>query len=268
MKTLKKTGSLLLCCLLASAAATAENDTLYVAAKSGTVQTYPVSNVIGLTFTATDLVVNFKAGEPQSVSLTDLRGFALNDFTLIPVNFGAVPDGITLYVAAKSAVGQLPASALTSGAKLKSGTVLSLVALPADSVGAIKVNGVEQTLTGASLPASGEKVKACEYTLLASITSIEVTKSAGGNSTTGIASAADAAAISVYPNPAGDLVTVAGEHNITSVALYNLAGQKLLQLEAANVNTVTVPLVGYSAGIYLLQITTEKGIVTKKVVKD
>jgi hypothetical protein len=84
---------------------------------------------------------------------------------------------------------------------------------------------------------------------------------------TGIATPETKVTISVYPNPTVTDVTVKNTKPITGLELYNLQGQKLLQLHPKSLEA-TVPLAAYPAGVYLLQVADESGITIKKIIKN
>ena len=71
-------------------------------------------------------------------------------------------------------------------------------------------------------------------------------------------------AVMVYPNPASDFVRVQANHNIREIKLYNSTGQlvvnKRIDEQSFNINTSDI-----ATGIYLLQIETEAGISSRKV---
>jgi hypothetical protein len=73
-------------------------------------------------------------------------------------------------------------------------------------------------------------------------------------------------AISVYPNPAVADIIVKSAKTITSLGLYNLQGQKLLQLYPESLET-SVSVASYPAGLYILQVVDESGITIKKIIK-
>lgn len=68
----------------------------------------------------------------------------------------------------------------------------------------------------------------------------------------------------IYPNPANDVLNIKGDIQITSVALINTSGNIVLESKInsnhASINTSNVP-----AGLYMLRMTTNEGIVTSKV---
>jgi hypothetical protein len=84
---------------------------------------------------------------------------------------------------------------------------------------------------------------------------------------TGIATPETKVAINVYPNPTVADVSVKSTKNIIGLELYNLQGQKLLQLRPESLET-TVALAAYPAGVYLLQVVDESGIIIKKIIKN
>ena len=65
----------------------------------------------------------------------------------------------------------------------------------------------------------------------------------------------------VYPNPASDLLHIRGVENGQSIALYDMTGRKVLQSDFCT----ELPVSTLSNGIYFLQITTHKGIISKKI---
>ena len=65
--------------------------------------------------------------------------------------------------------------------------------------------------------------------------------------------------ISIYPNPVKDVLTIEG--NYTSVDVFDMFGKLVLSSEySKNINVSTL-----ANGIYMLNITTEKGIQTQKI---
>ena len=69
--------------------------------------------------------------------------------------------------------------------------------------------------------------------------------------------------ISIYPNPTSGLLNITSEeHNIRMISIFDLSGVRMFETK----NT-TFDISHFSAGVYVVQIVTEKGIVTKKIVK-
>ncbi|MCQ2275453.1 MAG: fibronectin type III domain-containing protein [Bacteroidales bacterium] len=76
----------------------------------------------------------------------------------------------------------------------------------------------------------------------------------------------DAAAVSVFPNPTTGMVQVSStKYQVSGVDVYDVYG-KLLKTDAMMDNS-TVDMSGYAAGVYFLRVSTENGVVTKRVVK-
>ena len=70
--------------------------------------------------------------------------------------------------------------------------------------------------------------------------------------------------ISIYPNPTKDNIIVVTENGdaIESLQLYSIMGKQLLITNSAEIDLSNLPV-----GMYLLQVKTDKGITTKKVIK-
>lgn len=68
--------------------------------------------------------------------------------------------------------------------------------------------------------------------------------------------------VSVYPNPASDILNIQTTESITNVTAYNIAGQKVLQ-----VSTQTINVSSLKTGVYILKVETTKGSATLKFVK-
>ncbi|HLA56889.1 MAG TPA: T9SS type A sorting domain-containing protein, partial [Flavobacterium sp.] len=73
--------------------------------------------------------------------------------------------------------------------------------------------------------------------------------------------------ITVYPNPAHDILNVKGQNNIKSIQLFDVQG-RILQTNLVNENTATIDISGKQSGIYFLKITSDKGIKVEKIVKN
>lgn len=73
---------------------------------------------------------------------------------------------------------------------------------------------------------------------------------------------------SVFPNPATDMITVdlsaTGAHGI-SATLKDIQGKTVYATDAANQSVMTIPVKTLSTGIYILQVTTDAGILTRKI---
>ena len=70
--------------------------------------------------------------------------------------------------------------------------------------------------------------------------------------------------ISIYPNPTSNAIAVSSTSNVLSLEIYNLLGKRVLI--AKNNNKLDVS--NLNSGIYLVKIQTEKGNITKKIIKN
>ncbi len=68
----------------------------------------------------------------------------------------------------------------------------------------------------------------------------------------------------IFPNPATNLICIISDSTITSVKLFNLAGEKVFE-EQTNSNIVQVPVQNLANGLYFLQVYKKPENVTYKV---
>ncbi|KAF0200729.1 MAG: hypothetical protein FD170_3258 [Bacteroidetes bacterium] len=74
----------------------------------------------------------------------------------------------------------------------------------------------------------------------------------------------ETAKFSIYPNPATDVLNITGDSKMENIRLVNLAGQTIYESNV-NANEFRMETGSIPSGLYLLNITTEKGSVTRKV---
>jgi hypothetical protein len=73
--------------------------------------------------------------------------------------------------------------------------------------------------------------------------------------------------IEVYPNPAKDIFTLSlSEYSWAWFALYDLKGRQIKAKTAIYSPKVEISAAHLDAGLYLLQVTSDKGVVTRKIV--
>jgi hypothetical protein len=74
--------------------------------------------------------------------------------------------------------------------------------------------------------------------------------------------------VSVSPNPAVNTVTISNRSNInlSTVQIYNIEG-KLLQTVSVDGSSTTLDISSLASGIYMVKISSEQGIATKKLIK-
>ena len=86
------------------------------------------------------------------------------------------------------------------------------------------------------------------------------------NSTSGVASEYE---ISIFPNPTtGELKIESGELKVENIQLYDMLGKKVLEQKAEDVTLHQIDLSQLPAGVYFVKITTDNGVITKKIVKE
>ena len=74
--------------------------------------------------------------------------------------------------------------------------------------------------------------------------------------------------VTVYPNPTNGVVQIEnGEWRMENVEVYDAYGKLLFTVEV-NGNAAALDLTGYAKGIYFVKVTTDNGVVTKRVVKN
>ena len=70
---------------------------------------------------------------------------------------------------------------------------------------------------------------------------------------------------SVFPNPANERVNIVSEENIRSIRVVNTLGQVVYSNGNVNGDAFSLSTSEYAAGMYILTITTDKGISTQRV---
>ena len=72
-------------------------------------------------------------------------------------------------------------------------------------------------------------------------------------------------AVRLYPNPANEVLNVACDYDISTVAVFD-AVNRLVEERKVNSKTLQLPLANYAQGTYFITITTPKGKLNKKFV--
>ncbi len=80
----------------------------------------------------------------------------------------------------------------------------------------------------------------------------------------GIPSVSEVDGLSMYPNPVHNVLHIELSENNFGVEFYNMFGQKVLHVQ----NEREISVSKLPSGIYMLKITTEKGIYSRKIVKE
>jgi acetyl esterase/lipase len=76
--------------------------------------------------------------------------------------------------------------------------------------------------------------------------------------------------VKIYPNPSSNatLNISSAKSKIMAVQITDLAGKQLLNKENINQSVYSPAISNYAKGIYIVKITTDKGIVTGKIIKE
>ena len=86
----------------------------------------------------------------------------------------------------------------------------------------------------------------------------------------GIEELKDMIDFSSYPNPATDLITVFvrdASTNVDRISVLDLNGKELFRSSVANSNNHQIELNKLASGIYVLQVSTSKGIINERIIK-
>ena len=70
---------------------------------------------------------------------------------------------------------------------------------------------------------------------------------------------------SMSPNPVNNILTIKSGESIKKVEIFNLLGKRILT--SLNVNN-TIDVSSLSKSVYLLKLTSDRGISTKKLIKN
>ena len=71
--------------------------------------------------------------------------------------------------------------------------------------------------------------------------------------------------VSIFPNPSSGLVNVEASSKIQSIAVYNVLGDVVEAAQTLKDRTATLRMHGVAEGVYLIKVTTEQGVVTRRV---
>lgn len=77
---------------------------------------------------------------------------------------------------------------------------------------------------------------------------------------------AKSAPMSVYPNPVKDIITIKTSDQVESAGVYSATGQ--LVFSAKNIVNKQIDLSSLAKGVYVLQVKTDKGVQSTKLIKD
>ena len=74
--------------------------------------------------------------------------------------------------------------------------------------------------------------------------------------------------ISISPNPATNEIMLTSNQKLKTIHIYNVLGEEVLKLERIANSQKAIDISSWKAGVYFVEVETEKGIVRKKLVKQ
>lgn len=74
--------------------------------------------------------------------------------------------------------------------------------------------------------------------------------------------------ITLYPNPAKDVVNIMSEDGLQHIEVYNLLGQQIEAVTLNGTNKHTIDISNYVSGIYFVKIASERGMATKRLLVE
>lgn len=77
----------------------------------------------------------------------------------------------------------------------------------------------------------------------------------------------DTASISIYPNPAREMLNIQSNSNLIDLAVYDIHGRNILSLKDINTTDYSLPVINLEAGIYFLKIKSSGGSFSHKFIK-
>ena len=235
-----------------------------------------------------------------SFSVAAVPNMSANNFATSVQSYGftiIVPDGVTIDTGSATSLGGAASPTFFDGTNvaqptidgyLVTETLGSPATLVAPSAG---TNSIVYTFTVNGTPASGEmKILENNSTLANTITPLKsfmqadmidngmaqfvnvvdpnaaaVTAPSSIMFNTLSTPNAELVGVSIFPNPATDVVTIKGlENNLKSIEVLNIAGQKVLT--AVN-NLETINVSKLEAGVYFVNLYTETANTTIKLIK-
>ena len=74
--------------------------------------------------------------------------------------------------------------------------------------------------------------------------------------------------IAFYPNPVADILTISsGNNQVLTIDIYTIDGRNVISYKMKNQEINNINLVNLNSGIYFLNILTDGGRITKKIIK-
>lgn len=76
-----------------------------------------------------------------------------------------------------------------------------------------------------------------------------------------------AKSLSIYPNPANDIVKINSEENMDYIEILNISGQ-IVSFENANTNNAEININNLSSGVYFIKVYTANDVTTQKLIVE
>jgi Secretion system C-terminal sorting domain len=73
--------------------------------------------------------------------------------------------------------------------------------------------------------------------------------------------------LSIYPNPANDVLNISSTNTLNKVTMYNALGTVVYTNANANTNGLQIDISSFKNGVYILNLEDARGTVTKKIIK-
>ena len=74
--------------------------------------------------------------------------------------------------------------------------------------------------------------------------------------------------LSLSPNPATNEIMLTTNQPLKAIHIYNVLGEEVLKLERIATSEKAIDVSAWKAGVYFVEVETEKGVIRKKVVKE
>ena len=76
----------------------------------------------------------------------------------------------------------------------------------------------------------------------------------------------EAVNVAIYPNPAHESATILADDGLLNLSVFNYVGQQIKMMELHGENSCTINTSDLVSGLYVVRITTEKGILNRRLV--
>jgi hypothetical protein len=72
--------------------------------------------------------------------------------------------------------------------------------------------------------------------------------------------------VTFYPNPAKESVNILAEDGLRLIAVYNVSGQQTTKVDLDGEHKFLLNTNNYRSGVYIVNIVTEKGVTTQRLI--